>query len=183
MPPIVRSVLTSPLTLAFGLVMLVGVGVVVGMVGYKIMDQKRIEKQELLKKAEEEAKALAAKSGPQKQLFKPNIENDPLKMAYIPLGEEMTINLGRSTHFVLVEVTIGTRFGARAEELIKTNIMSTRADIMAIISEYNFAQASKGTFKDELSLRIKNHLNEKFRTKIPVNIIVDEVLLTRYIAN
>ena len=104
-------------------------------------------------------------------------------MAYIPLGEEMTINLGRSTHFVLVEVTIGTRFGARAEELIKTNIMSIRADIMAIISEYNFAQASKGTFKDELSLRIKNHLNEKFRTKIPVNIIVDEVLLTRYIAN
>jgi len=54
---------------------------------------------------------------------------------------------------------------------------------MAIISEYNFAAASKGTFKDELSLRIKAHLNEKFRAKIPVNIIVDEVLLTRYIAN
>ena len=72
---------------------------------------------------------------------------------------------------------------ARAEELIKTNTMSIRADIMAIISEYNFAAASKGTFKDELSLRIKAHLNEKFRAKIPVNIIVDEVLLTRYIAN
>ncbi len=183
MPPIVRAVLTNPFTIAFGLVMLVGVGVVGGMIGYKVLDQKRIEKQELAKKAEEAAKEQAQKSLPQKQLFKPNIDNDPLKMAYIPLGEEMTINLGRSTHFVLVEVTVGTRFGARAEELIKTNTMSIRADIMAIISEYNFETASKGTFKDQLALRIKAHLNEKFRSKLPVNILVDEVLLTRYIAN
>ena len=61
--------------------------------------------------------------------------------------------------------------------------MSIRADIMAIISEYNFETASKGTFKDQLALRIKAHLNEKFRSKLPVNILVDEVLLTRYIAN
>jgi flagellar basal body-associated protein FliL len=184
MPPIVRSILFSPLTMAFGLVTLVGIGVVVGIFGQMAMDQSKAQKKELAQQAEKQAAAAAAaKATPQLQKFQPKIEDDPLKMLYIPLGEEMTVNLGRSTHFVMLEVTLGTRFGPNAEALIKANTVSLRSDIMAMVSEYNFATASKPEFKDMLSARIRDHVNGIMRTKAPIRILVDEVQLTRLIAN
>jgi len=183
MPPVVRSILFSPITLAFGLVTLVGIGVVIGIFGQSSADQKKLQQKELAKQNEKAAIASAAKAMPQLQKSQPKIEDDPLKMLYIPLGEEMTVNLGRSTHFVMLEVTLGTRFGTKAEAMIKANAVSLRSVIMAMVSEYNFATASRPEFKDELAARIRDHVNGIMRTKAPIRILVDEVLLTRVIAN
>ena len=71
----------------------------------------------------------------------------------------------------------------RAEAMIKANAVSLRSDIMAMVSEYNFATASRPEFKDELAARIRDHVNGIMRTKAPIRILVDEVLLTRVIAN
>jgi flagellar basal body-associated protein FliL len=183
MPPIVRSILFSPVTMAFGLVTLVGIGVVIGIFGTTAADQAKEQKKEQARQAEKAAIASAAKPIPQLQKSQPKIEDDPLKMLYIPLGEEMTVNLGRSTHFVMLEVTLGTRFGPNAEALIKANAVSLRSDIMAMVSEYNFATAQRPEFKDQLAARIRDHVNGIMRTKAPIRILVDEVLLTRLVAN
>lgn len=184
MPPVVRSILFSPITLAFGLVTLVGIGVVIGILWQSLGDQKKQQQKVLAKQNEQAAiAASAAKAMPQLQKSQPKIEDDPLKMLYIPLGEEMTVNLGRSTHFVMIEVTLGTRFGTKAEAMIKANAVSLRSDIMGMVSEYNFATASRPEFKDELAARIRDHVNGIMRTKAPIRILVDEVLLTRVIAN
>ena len=183
MPPVVRSILFSPITIAFGLVTLVGIGVVIGIFGQSSADQTKQQQKELAKQNELAAIASAAKAVPQLQKIEPKIENDPLKMLYIPLGEEMTVNLGRSTHFVMLQVSLGTRFGTKAEAMIKANAVSLRSDIMAMVSEYNFATASRPEFKDELAVRIRDHVNGVLRTQAPIRILVDEVLLTRLIAN
>ena len=183
MPPVVRSILFSPITIAFGLVTLVGIGVVIGIFGQSSADQTKQQQKELAKQNELAAIASAAKAVPQLQKIEPKIENDPLKMLYIPLGEEMTVNLGRSTHFVMLQVSLGTRFGTKAEAMIKANAVSLRSDIMAMVSEYNFATASRPEFKDELAVRIRDHVNGVMRTQAPSRILVDEVLLTRLIAN
>ena len=183
MPPVVRSILFSPITIAFGLVTLVGIGVVIGIFGQSSADQTKQQQKELAKQNELAAIASAAKAVPQLQKIEPKIENDPLKMLYIPLGEEMTVNLGRSTHFVMLQVSLGTRFGTKAEAMIKANAVSLRSDIMAMVSEYNFATASRPEFKDELAVRIRDHVNGVMRTQAPILILVDEVLLTRLIAN
>jgi flagellar basal body-associated protein FliL len=183
MPPVVRSILFSPITIAFGLVTLVGIGVVIGIFGQMSADKTKEEQKELAKKTEQAVIASAAKAVPQLQKSQPKIADDRLKIVSMSLGEGITGTLGRSTHFVMLDLSLGTRFGAKAETMIKANAVSLRSDIMGMVSEYNFATASRPEFKDELSARIRDHVNGIMRTKAPIRILVDEVLLTRVIAN
>ncbi len=174
----VKAVATGPFGIALLIVLLFVGGIAGG-----VLFQKKSDAAKILAAQEARKAAALVSAGPQKpqlQVEPPRAGPDPVAPRYIPLGEEFRSNLGRSARFILIEVTVMTRFGPEAETLLRTHKVVLQSSVTAALSELTFAYASKPEAQDEIAARLVDILNDVIfeREKIRV---VEQVLITRFI--
>ena len=174
----IKAVIFGPFGIALLIVLLLVGGIAGG-----IVFQKKSDAAKLLAAQEARRAAAAASAGPQKpqlQVEPPRAGPDPVAPRYIPLGEEFRSNLGRSARFILVEITVVTRFGKEAEELLQMHKPALQASVTAALSELTFAYASKPEAQDEIAARLTAVLNEVIFEREKIR-LVEQILITRVI--
>lgn len=174
----IKAVVTGPFGIALFIVLLFVGGIAGG-----VFFQKKSDAAKLLAAQEARKAAAAAAAGPQKpqlQVEPPRSGPDPVAPRYIPLGEEFRSNLGRSARFILIEITVVTRFGKEAEALLHTHKVVLQSNVTAALSELTFAYASKPEAQDEIAARLTVLLNDVIFEREKIRLI-EQVLITRFI--
>ena len=126
------AAIKSPFSIALGLVLLMAGAGVGGFFWGK--RQEAIERQKVA-----DAKAAAEKAAiahiPVK-VPQPEDGPDPWMPRYIPLGEEFTTNFREKKRVLIVEVTVVTRKGKKAEESLRNRVIPLRARVDALAAAF-----------------------------------------------
>jgi len=173
----IKAALTGPFALAFAMVMLLSGGIAAG-----IFSQTKAHEAKLRAIAEERRAAAAAAAGPPRPQLQvaPASGPSPVAQRYIPFGGEFVSNFGRSARFVLLEITVVTRYGPQAEELLTNHKAALRAEILAALSELTFAAASKPDGQEMVARRILEVVNAAIFEREKIK-LVEEILITRFV--
>ena len=173
----IKAALTGPFALAFAIVLLLAGGIAAG-----IFIQKRANEAKLVAAAEQRRIAAAAAAGPPRPQLQiaPQAGPSPVAPRYIPFGGEFVSNFGRSARFVLLELTVVTRYGPQAEEVLTTHKAALRADILAALSELAFAAASKPDGQEMVARRILEVINAATFERERI-MLAEQVLITRFV--
>ncbi len=172
-----KALATGPFAIAILIVALLSGGIAAG-----IVMQKRSDEAKLRQIAEQRRAAAIAAAGPPKPTLQVQPPSGPSPVAhrYIPLGEEFVSNLGRSVRFIMIEVSVGTRYGPQAEAILTTHKTALRAELLASLSELTYAVASKPDAQPMIAGRIADVLNAFIIEREKIKLI-DEVLITSFV--
>lgn len=167
------AAIKSPFSIALGLVLLMAGAGVGGFFWGK--RQEAIERQKVA-----DAKAAAEKAAiahiPVK-VPQPEDGPDPWMPRYIPLGEEFTTNFREKKRVLIVEVTVVTRKGKKAEESLRNRVIPLRARVDALLSVFPYDQAVSEDGARLLGDHLKNGLNQSLRPDMGIA-PVEDVLIT-----
>lgn len=167
------AAIKSPFSIALGLVLMMAGAAAGGFFFAKRQDA--IERQ---KAAEAKAAAeKAAKAHIPVKVPQPEDGPDPWMPRYIPLGEEFTTNFREKKRVLIVEVTVVTRKGKKAEDSLRARVIPLRARVDALLSVFPYDQAVSEDGSRLLGEHLKNGLNQTLRADLGIS-PVEDVLIT-----
>jgi flagellar basal body-associated protein FliL len=172
----IMGLLTGPLAIALLVVTLLFGGVAGGVVIAGRMEAAEKKRQQDAREA-----AQAALRGPPKPERVPLVESgsNPFAPRYVPLGEPLHSNFIERNRVLIVEISLVTQRGEKAEALMQAEKLPMRARTLALLSEFPLAVATREDGSRELARLLREALNAQLQVKSGFA-PVDEVMLTRY---
>ena len=170
------AAVTGPFAMAFGLIVLVIIGISIGFVISDSMEQSKIEKV----KAEKAAAAEALKAPlPPQRVPAPEEGPNPFEHRYVSLGEEILSPLPGKARVLQIELDLVTQRGESAEELLTTKRIPMRALVLSILSELTVEQATAADASQAIAAKLKAAINAALQPTYGLN-PVERILIKKY---